>query len=340
MTDEKEGRARGGVARAEALSTDELSVIGKSGANARWSATGEISSRAGFITIGVVDIPCAVMADGTRLLSERAVTKAFGGKRGGSHWKRLKEGEIDGANLPVFLSAKNLNVFIDKDLRDGLGRRRVYRSKQGAADGHGIEALLLPRICNTFLKARDVGKLHPSQTAIAAQADIIMRGLAEVGINALVDEATGHDQEKRKNEYREMFEAFVRNECREWEREFPKQFFDILYRLHGLPKSTNGKHPQFFGKFIRKYVYAPLATSNGAVLDLLDQANPVVYANGGRRYKMHQFLSDMVGIPSFRAHMWQVVGIGNASRSKLLFDKNFNIAFPRPGQQTELAIDD
>lgn len=336
---EVKGKARGGIARAEVLSTEALSEIGKSGAAARWNATGEIAERSGVITIGVVEIPCAVMADGTRLVSERAVTKAFGGKRGGSHWKRLKEAGTDGAKVPVFLSAKNLNPFIDNDLGLGLGRRRVYRSKAGAADSNGIEASLLPKICNTFLKARDANKLHPSQGAIALQADVIMRGLAEVGINALVDEATGHDQVKKKNEYREMFQAFIRNECREWEREFPNQFFDIVYRLHDLPKSTTGKHPQFFGKFIRKYVYAPLATSSGAVLDLLDQANPVVYANGGRRFKMHQFLSDMVGIPSFRAHIWQVVGIGNASKNKASFERNFNMAFPQPGQQSELLIE-
>ena len=54
-----------------------------------------------------------------------------------------------------------------------------------------------------------------------------MRGLAEVGIISLVDEATGHDKEKKKNEYRDLFREFIRAECREWEKEFPSQFFDL-----------------------------------------------------------------------------------------------------------------
>jgi len=222
------GRALGGIARAESVAPEKLSAIGKSGADARWKATGEIAARTGSIMIGDMEIPCAVMEDGTRLLSERAITKAFGGKRGGSHWKRLKDAGDTGANLPVFLSAKNLKAFIDNDLQDGLARRRIYRAKQGSADSHGLEASLLPKICNTFLKARDTdGGLHPSQHSIAKQADIIMRGLAEVGIISLVDEATGHDKEKKKNEYRDLFREFIRAECREWEKEFPSQFFDL-----------------------------------------------------------------------------------------------------------------
>ena len=98
----------------------------------------------------------AVLDDGTRILSERAITKAFGGKRGGSHWKRLKDNP-DGAYLPVFLSAANIKPFINKDLEDGLGRRRYYRQKKGGTPAYGIEAVLLPKICNVYLKMRDDG---------------------------------------------------------------------------------------------------------------------------------------------------------------------------------------
>jgi len=334
------GRAKGGVARAKVLTAEKKQEIARKAATARWNEEdGEVAVRSGVIEIGEISIPCAVLEDGTRVLSERAITKAFGGKRGGSHWKRLNE-QKDGANLPVFLSAKNINPFIDNELNEGLGRRRPYRPKRGSARAHGIEATLLPKICNTLLKVRDADKAHPSQESIISQADVIMRGLAEVGITALVDEATGYIYEKKKNEYRNIFREFIRNECREWEKEFPEQFFDILYRLYELPKGSAGRHPQFFGKVIRKYIYAPLASSNGAVLEMLDEKNPVVYAKGGRRFKMHQFLTDMVGVPSFRAHLWQVIGIGNASNSKAAFDRGFMRAFPKQRDQLELLMDD
>ena len=130
-----EGRAKGGYARADALSDDERHKIAKKAAEARWSDNIEIAGHAGVLEIGEnTKVPCAVLKDGTRVISERAIAKAFGGKRGGSHWLRLKENP-DGANLPVILSAKNIQPFITKDLLDGFGRRRIYCPKRWCGCG-------------------------------------------------------------------------------------------------------------------------------------------------------------------------------------------------------------
>lgn len=334
---ETEGKAKGGIARAKALTPDEMREIAQKGANARWDDSIEIAKRSGTLQIGEIEISCAVLNDSTRVLSERAITKAFGGKRGGSHWRRLKENP-DGAYLPIFLSAGNIKPFITNDLSKNLARRRVYRAKKGGAAAYGIEASLLPKICNVYLRMRDAGAgtLTASQLRLSVQADMIMRGLAEVGIVALVDEATGHIEEKRKDEYRALFQEFIRQQVKEYEKEFPKQFTDNLYRFYKLSPSANGKHPQFFGKLTRRYIYKPLADSKGAILEMLDEKNPVVYAKGGRKYKMFQFLTDNIGLPTFRAHLWQVVGIMNASKSKKDFDKAFSRAFPASGTQLEI----
>jgi len=329
------GRAKGGLARAEMLTSEEKKQIAQKGANARWDETIEIARRSGTLEIGHISIPCAVLEDGTRVLSERAITKAFGGKRGGSHWRRLKENP-DGAYLPIFLSAGNIKSFINKDLAASLARRRLYRPKKGGTPAYGIEASLLPKICNVYLQMRDEhGSLTASQIPLSVQADLIMRGLAEVGIVALVDEATGHIEEKRKDEYRELFKDFIRQQVKEYEKEFPKQFTDNLYRFYSLAPGTPGKHPQFFGKLTRRYIYEPLANSKGAILEMLDEKNPVVYAKGGRKYKMFQFLTETVGLPMFRAHLWQVVGIMNSARNKAEFDRFFLRAFPVPGSQID-----
>ena len=335
MEDNGIGRAKGGYARAEQLSPAERRKIAQNAAAARWNVDAEVAVKTGKLEIGDLIIPCAVLPGGIRVLSERAITKALGGKRGGSHWKRMKENP-DGANLPIFLSAKNIFPYISKDLLEGLNRRRLYKARGGVGAGHGIEASLLPKICNVLLKVRDEKKSLASQDPIIAQADIIMRGLAEVGIIALVDEATGYIDDKKKEEYRDLFREFIRKECREWEKEFPEQFTDMIYQLYGLAKGAKGKHPRFFGKFIRKYIYAPLAGSNGTVLAMLDERNPVVYAKGRRRYKMHQFLTEQIGLPAIRAHIWQVVGIGNAFKSKDAFDRGFRRAFPQIGETGDL----
>lgn len=335
-----DGKAKGGLARALSLTKEEKKEIAHRAANARWDDTIEVAKRAGTLEMGDITIQCAVLEDGTRVLSERAITKAFGGKRGGSHWRRLKENP-DGAYLPIFLSAGNIKPFINKELADAIARRRLYRPKKGGTAAYGIEASLLPKICNVYLRMRDVpNSLTASQMPLSIQADFIMRGLAEIGIVALVDEATGHIEEKRKDEYRQLFQEFIRQQVKEYEKEFPRQFTDNLYRFYGLVPGSAGKHPQFFGKLIRRYIYEPLANSKGAILEMLDEKNPVIYAKGGRKYKMFQFLTDTIGLPMFRAHLWQVVGIMNAARNKAEFDRSFTRAFPITGSQMDLLIDD
>ena len=104
----------------------------------------------------------------------------------------------------------------------------------------------------------------------------------------------------------------------------------MLYKLYGIRRFNPAcsQHPRFFAKFTRKFIYHPLANSHGKILEMLDEKNPVVYASGGRRYKLFQFLSEEVGMPAIRAHLWQVVGIGNASTSIKQFERNFYRAFP------------
>ena len=65
----------------------------------------------------------------------------------------------------------------------------------------------------------------------------------------------------------------------------------------------------------------------------LDEKNPTVYVNGGRRYKLFQFLTDRVGLPALRQHLWQLIGIGAAAGTKEKFERGFNRAF---GAQREL----
>lgn len=123
----------------------------------------------GEITVAGTKIACAVLDDGTRVLSERAVTKIMGGKRGGSHWLRKQAG----ADLPVFLSANNLKPFISKELELALTAPIPYVPKTGGGAANGMRAEFLPRICDVWLTARAAGVLTKSQSHIAAQAEII-----------------------------------------------------------------------------------------------------------------------------------------------------------------------
>jgi hypothetical protein len=237
------------------------------------------------------------------------------------------------------MNRRGLGSVIPPKLREALDNPIVFNPLAGDP-AHGYEGTVLIEICDAIWEAQKQGKLSPSQENLAKQAEIIVRSAAKVGVIALIDEAAGYIKDKAKEEYRELFKEFIREECREWEKEFPDQFFDMLYGIYRLPRKHKNKHPLFFGKFIRKYVYKPLANSNGAILEMLDEKNPIVYTSGGRKYKMHTFLTEEIGLLSLRSHLWQIIGIWNATKSKTSFEKGFQKAFPQSGEQYELFSDE
>ena len=328
------GASKGGKARAKSLTPTERSEIARRAAEKRWGRFVSSVPRAthsGVLTIGDLTIPCAVLDDGTRVLSERGVTKALGGKRGGAHWRRMRE-SADGAHLPVYLSANNLRPFIDKELAMALSRPIVYRPGGGGQVGHGVNATLLPKICDVLLKARDADVLVPSQRKIAASADLLIRGLAHVGIIALVDEATGYQADRARDELVKILEAYISKELLPWTRRFPPEFFEEIYRLNGwkfVPGNLRG--PRYVGKLINHLVYKKLPPG---VLEELRRKNPVE-DYGYRRHKHHQFLTPDIGHSHLDKQITAVMTLMRVSDDKGMFRKLFEKAF---GRQLSLPL--
>jgi hypothetical protein len=240
----------------------------------------------GLLPIGDIEIDCAVLEDGTRVLSERAVHRAFGSKRGGSHWRRMKANS-DGANLPSFLSATNLLTFISNDLQEALISPILYTGAGGTA-ANGIRAEMLPEICGVYLKARREGKLHPSQEHMAMQAEVLMEAFAKVGIVALVDEATGYQKQRGHDALRLLLSKYIAEGLQKWIKTFPDSFFAELDRLYDNEPTTPRGRPQYYGGFINKYVYDPM--ENGYVKAELDKLN--IDDTGKRKARFHQWLID------------------------------------------------
>lgn len=321
-------KAKGGIARAQKLTPEQRIEIARKGAMAKWGRDGAMPEavREGILEFGAIDLECYVLKDRRRVFHKRSMAKSLGMKSEGGN---------------VFLRAMNskgLGSIIPEELWKKLNNPIVFKTINGD-QAHGYEGSVLIEICDAIWEANRLKKLGPHQGALAKQAEIILRSAAKVGIAALIDEATGFTKDKWRDEYRELFREFIRNEHRKWEREFPDQLFDMIYSIYKLPRKHKTKHPQFFAGFIRKYIYTPLLDSKGAILELLDEKNPTVYVGGGRRHKLFQFLEDEVGMPALRAHIWQVVGIGNAARTKEGFERGFSKAFPQTGTQYSLWED-
>jgi hypothetical protein len=245
-----------------------------------------IALYSGVLPIGDVELDCAVLEDGTRVLSERAVHRAFGSKRGGSHWKRMKH-KGGGANLPSFLSATNLEPYIPGELANDLLEPVRYLVGPSGSVANGVKAELLPDICGVWLAARRDGKLLPSQEHLAGQAEVLMQAFAKVGIIALIDEATGYQLDRAHDALRVLLTRYIADGLQQWLHTFPDSFFAELDRLYGNPKTSPRSRPQYYGGFINKYVYDPI--ENGYVKAELDKLN--ITDEGKRRARFHQWLT-------------------------------------------------
>jgi hypothetical protein len=294
--------------------------------------------RTGKLHFGDLVIPCAVLEDGRRVLSERGTSRALGRSRGGSDYRR-RVGSEGGGKLPVFIGASNLNRFIPSDLRVALSSPILFRPPQTGKTAYGIEATALPVICDVFLKAREAGVLTAGQQPIAERASTLMRGFAHVGIIALVDEATGYQEDRDRDALQKILEAYIAPELLPWTKVFPNDFYRELFRLKNWQYSPMSvKRPQYVGKLTNELIYDKLPQG---VLDELKSKNPVIPKTKRRRHKHFQFLTEEVGNPHLKNQLVAVITLMRASAGWKQFKRSFARAFPPPeGFQEELFEED
>jgi hypothetical protein len=299
-------QSKGGKARAALLSPEERKRIAVAAAEARWGNALPVANYPGVLKIGDMEFPCAVLSDGqTRVLTQSDFMRGMGMYYSG--WvANNRSAEDRAADVPHFLSFKSLKPFVDRHLGDLQSIVVKYRTANGAV-AHGVRAEIIPKICDVWLDAEEEGTLGSRQKLIAAKAKIMMRGLAHVGIVALVDEATGYQDLRARDALAQYLEQYVAKELRQWVRTFPRSFFEELCRLKGIPLPENMRLPKYFGLILNDLVYDRLAP--GIRLEL-NEKNPRL--NGRRRAKHHQWLTEDVGNPRLLHHLGLLEGIGKA----------------------------
>lgn len=323
-TEDVTGRAKGGIARAESLSKEQRSAIAKKGAEARWATPQAM--REGSIKLGDLELPCAVLEDGRRVLTQSGVMLALGRSR---QVKSQKYFDAD-VNLPAFLQAKNLKPFISNDL-EVTSSRVDFRTMAGGK-AFGFPADVLPAICEVFIDAEREGKLIESQKHIAVRARMLYRGFAKLGIVALIDEATGYQEIRARDALQAYLEKFIRKELAAWVKTFPDEFFRELYRLKKWPWNGSSRRPSVVGHYINDLIYKRIGPG---VLAELERKNPSD-GKGNRKAKHFQWLTEDIGNPSLAQHMHALIGFMRAEDDWEMFKHRFYRAFPKKGETMSL----
>jgi hypothetical protein len=331
MTDAT-GKARGGLARMKGTTKKERSELGKKAAAARWS--GEIKKATHGsddhpLKIGNIEIPCYIVDGEQRLLSLGGMVKALGMSIGSASGKQ-------GDRLYQFATQKSILSFASNDLINRMSNPIRFRAPTGGVVATGYDATILPDICDAVLAARDAGALRSDQLHIAKQCEILVRGLARVGIIALVDEATGFQYDRTRNSLARILEAFVAKELQPWVKTFPDEYYAQLFRLRGLPYSADSvRRPQYFGTLTNDIVYKRLAPG---VLEELKKVIPKTEA-GRRKAALSQALTKNIGYPKLREHLGATVAYMTVSKDYPDFMEKLNKYRPRFGEQYALPFD-
>lgn len=232
----------------------------------------------GPLPIGDTELECAILDDqeNTRIIGMTSVFKAFG---------RVARSNNRLINIPAFMDATNLQPFIDQELR-GLITQIEYHD--GKTKKVGYNALILPALCDMYLQARRAGKLTAKQAHLAEKAEILQSAFAKVGIQALVDEATGFQRDRGHDALRLLLVKYIAEGLQKWLKTFPDTFFLELDRLYNNEPTSSRGRPQYYGGFINRYVYNPI--ENGYVKQELDKLN--ISDEGKRKARFHQWLND------------------------------------------------
>ena len=315
--------SKGGKARAEKLTPEQRREIAIKAAEKRWGRILPRTTHSGVLRIGDAELECAVLDDGTRVLTEAHFMEAMGMYRSGAISVRRRS-DKGSALIPLYLAHKNLKPFLDKHLGDVHLAPLRYRTTRGGI-AHGIKADVIPAICDVWLDAEATGVLGKTQKKVAAKAALLVRALAHVGIVALVDEATGYQDARARDALARILEAFVANELRKWVRTFPPDFYKELFRLRKLPYNGSLKRPQFIGHDTNNIVYSRLAPG---VLDELRRKNPAG-KRGARKSKHHQWLTDDTGHPKLQQHLAAVTALMKVSDTWSEFKELLNRALPK-----------
>lgn len=280
----------------------------------------------GTLNLGNAQLDVAVLENGQRIVKQAAVFKAL---------DRPARGNSRVIGIPTFMDAKNLQRYVNEEVIHVI-KKVDYLDIKGSQQ-QGFDCLILPTVCDLYLKAREDNILLPTQIDTAQKAEILMRSLAKVGIVALVDEATGYQYDREHDELQKILKAYISEELLPWQKRFPDVFYKELFRLNGWNYTVNGikNRPGVIGKWTNTIIYEELPKG---VLEELKNKTPKS-ASGNRTERYHQYLTEDIGEPNLEKQINKAITLFQVSDNMKQFWQNFYKMKDRQMGQMEIPFE-
>jgi P63C domain len=325
-------QSKGGEARAKSLTKEDRSAIARRAALARHNKDLPKAIAEGVLIIGDLRIPCAVLEDETRVLTQEGFLTAIG--RAG----KAKGGEgaaVDGK--PAFLRAKNLEGFISNDLIASTTPIEFVPLRGPGYQGRafGYRARLLPDVCWVYQDALTAGKLLPSQKHIAIASRDFLKALTNHAIDDLVDLATGFEDMRKRRAINKIIDQHVEKAARPWVKMFHLDFYRHIYRLNGwIFDPENTARPGVVGTWTND-IYERLAP--GVLEALRDRVKR--NAKGKPTQKLTQLLTPEIGKPALERLLEGVILLMRMSMNWTDFKQKLDEYYPRYGDTLQLPFE-
>lgn len=276
---------------------------------------------------------CYVLEDGRRVFSTMGAGHALGLKsKGGNIFHRTINSKGLRSELGINLMKKLNNPIVFRYLTPDHKKKKIGQKI------HGFEASTIVDVLKAIIRADEKGLLPSSQAIIVQQARSVIFALAGVGIESLIDEATGYQDVRAKDALAKILEKYLEKEYHVWTKTFPIEFYQEIARLKGWNfldfQNNKIRTPGVVGHYTNDFIYNRLAPG---VLEELKKRNPIL-PKGRRISKHHQWFNPEYGHPKLKEHLAAVIALMRASADWRSFERNINRAFPKLNETIPLDL--
>jgi hypothetical protein len=339
-------KAKGGFARAQSLSPEQRAESARKAALARWAKSDDdtnpqldddevlepeaampIARWRGTLNIVGLDVPCYVLDNGEKIIGRTSATELLTGIRGGGALEKYIGVRALEPFIPIHLVLERMVPF---RLLEVEGLEKAVK---------GLPADLMIEVCQGFVAALQASfdpnspypRMTDRQRQMAMKASMFLSACAKVGLEALIDEATGYQYERAEDALQVKLRAFIADELRAWEKTFPDELWVEFGRLTGWQGSLHSR-PKWWGRLVIEMIYDTLDPD---VAKYLRDNKPPPGVH------WHRHLTENLGVRSLVSRCYEVIGMAKpCSNMRELREKvarhygrqvmQFSLSLPNP----------
>jgi hypothetical protein len=274
----------------------------------------------GALRLLELEVPCFVLSDGRRVIGRTSATEMLTSIKGGGDFEK-------------YIRVAPFRPFVDANYV--TSRMVPFRLPEVEGLGthvRGLPADVLIEVCQGLVAALEAStrpdsgvRLTSRQMEMALRASMFLAACAKVGLESMIDEATGYQYERAEDALQVKLRAYLLEDMRKWEKTFPDELWVEFGRLTNWDRSVT-KRPKYWGHLVNELVYHYL--DEDVALWLKENAPKPRH---GQNY--HQWLTDQYGLRKLIEHIYKLIGIAKTCQTMLeLKDKMAELYGKHPVQ--------